>query len=105
MWLTKNNTEQRIYCQKLFKLGFRKPVIYKIIQKVFPAENTILNMIPFYNDTIQKLGGRNWRMEQKQVIRDPDESSYPRRRTKSGLHESSININITEMKNLPKRKG
>ena len=39
----------------------------------------------FYNDTIQVLGGRNWRMEQKQVIRDPDESSYPRRRTKSGL--------------------
>ena len=39
----------------------------------------------FYNDTIQILGGRNWRMEQKQVIRDPDEASYPVRRTKSGL--------------------
>jgi proteasome lid subunit RPN8/RPN11 len=38
----------------------------------------------FYND-IQILGGRNWRMEQKQVIHDPYEASSPGKRTKSGL--------------------
>jgi len=82
--VTKNNTEKEYIAKNYSKLVSEAGNFISHTEG-FSGREHDPEYDSFYNDTIQILGGRNWRMEQKQVIRDPDESSYPRRRTKSGL--------------------